>query len=573
MSNKKQISIMIILTLVLITVSGWVSGWVSAYSPDYYLQIQKNIELFGRIYQEIAKNYVEEVDPNTFMRAGIKGMLSTLDPYTVLLEDADNAELQIMSSGKYGGLGMRIGLRGGWPTVVEPPFDGTPSLKAGIREGDRIIAVDSLSTKGLSISRVASLLRGDIGSEVFLKIERQGEEHPIEFRLIRAEIVVTDVAYSRIIKEGVGYIRLSHFSLNAGKDIEKAIRKLKKQGLQSLILDLRSNPGGLLETAVSVSENFLKKGKLIISTQGRFSGASKEYHARKNPILEDSPLVILVNGYSASASEIVAGAIQDHDRGVIIGDNTFGKGLVQTVVRITGKARLKITTAKYLVPSGRSIQDPKKFLKAPDEIIYHGDDEANASLDIGAPVEEKTYYTANGRKVFASHGITPDILIERESLTVYEQQLLRKTMPFQFAVIYATKHPKLKRGFDVTDDMLNEFEAFLKENNFEYVSEAERTLNELEEIAEKNQYYASISAPYNELRRVILDQKNRESEKGRDFIREQLQQEISAKLWGSQAEVEASIDSDPVVLRALTLLSNESEYRALLSGEKDEKQK
>lgn len=573
MSTKKQVSAIIVLVVFLITASGWVSSWVSAYSPDYYLQIQKNIELFGRVYQEISRNYVEELDPSKFMRAGIKGMLSTLDPYTVLLEKDDNAELQIMSSGKYGGLGMRIGLRGGWPTVVEPPFDGTPALKAGIREGDKIIEVDSRSTKGLNISRVANMLRGEIGSEVFLKISRQGDDHAIDFRLIRAEIVVTDVAYAGMIQDGIGYIRLRHFSLNAGKDIEAAIRKLKKGGLRALILDLRSNPGGLLETAVRVSENFLGKGKLIVSTQGRFAGASKQYHAQKSPILADQPLAILVNGYSASASEIVAGAIQDHDRGLIIGTDTFGKGLVQTVVRITGDASLKITTAKYLLPSGRSIQDPTKFLKDPNGIIYHADDETEAEdapLNLQpAEGEEDVYDTEHGRKVYPSHGITPDVVVEERPLRPYEVQLLRKTMLFQFAVIYAAKHPELQKGFEVDEAMLSEFEKFLQENGFEYISEAEQTLNRLEQIAEENQYFASISTSYQELRRLILAQKTNEFQKSRDFLREELQEEISAKLWGTRAEVEASMDNDPVIQRALTLLSNEEEYHALLTDDED----
>ncbi len=574
-ANKKQVSAIIVAVIVLVTLGGWVSNnWVSAYSPDYYLQIQKNIELFGRVYQEIAKKYVEEVDPSKFMRAGIDGMLATLDPYTLLVEKEDNAELQIMSSGKYGGLGMRIGMRGGWPTVVEPPFDGTPALKAGIREGDKIIEVDGESTKGMSISKVASLLRGEIGSEVFLKIARQGEDEPIEFRLIRAEITVTDVAYSGILQDGIGYIRLSHFSRNAGKDIEKAVRQLKKEGLQSLIVDLRSNPGGLLDAAVSVSENFIDKGKLIVSTEGRFAGALQKYHAQKPPILEDLPLVILVNGLSASASEIVAGAVQDYDRGVIIGKETFGKGLVQTVVPISGEAALKITTAKYLVPSGRSIQDPEKFLKDPDDIIYglteiedaHLNDNAVDSTD--KKDEGELFRTANGRKVYGGHGITPDIIVEEEPLSAYELQLLRKTMPFQFAVIYAAKHPELKRGFEVTQEMLDEFENFIKESKFEYTSEAEETLNHLQEIAQEEDYFASISTSYEELHQAILEQKAKEFEKSTDFIKEQLEQEISAKLWGTRAEVEAGIDDDPVIQRALSMLSEGKEYYTVLQGPK-----
>lgn len=570
MSTKKQVIGALIFITIVVTASGRFSGWVSAYSPDVYHQIQKNIELFGRVYQEISKKYVEEVNPDEFMRAGIEGMLSTLDPYTVLVEKEDNAELQIMSSGKYGGLGMRIGLRGGWPTVVDPPFDGTPALRAGIREGDRIEEIDGQSTKGQSVSDVASLLRGDIGSEVFLKVIREGENEPIDFRLIRGEIVVTDVAYTGIIQEGVGYIRLSRFSRNAGKDIEKAIRDMKKEGLKGLILDLRSNPGGLLESAVNVAENFIDKGPVIVSTQGRSSESEQRYKAQKSPSLGDLPLVVLVNGFSASASEIVAGAVQDLDRGVIIGTNTFGKGLVQTVLQLTGEAALKITTARYLLPSGRSIQDPDKFLKNPEQILSNWEGRTDKDSEADVKNGEEVYLTANGRKVLASHGVIPDIIVETEPLTQFEIELLRKTMLFQFSVIYAARHPELQQGFEVTSLMVDEFETFLNEKAFKYTSEADIAAKKIEEIAEKKNYLASISTSLNDLKQVLANQKAREFESSEVFIEEQLEQEISAKLWGTRAEVEAGLDTDQTVQRALALLRNPTEYRALLQGENKE---
>ena len=572
MAARKQILVIVALTAMLVILSGWFTGRVSATGPGYYHQVQRNIELFGRVYQEISRKYVEEIDPGEFMKAGIEGMLATLDPYTVLVEKEDNQELQIMSSGKYGGLGMRIGLRGGWPTVVEPPFDGTPSTKAGIREGDRIIEIDAVSTKGLTINKVASMLRGDIGSEVFLKIERAGEITPIEFRLIRAEIIVTDVIYSGIIESGIGLIRLSHFSRNAGKDIEKSIRELKKGGLRALILDLRSNPGGLLDAAVKVSENFLEKGTLIVSTEGRSAGSDQQYLAAKTPILGNIPLVVLVNGLSASASEIVAGAIQDHDRGVIIGSNSFGKGLVQTVIPITSEAALKVTTARYLVPSGRSIQDPSRFLPDPDKILYkpptdNSEKKSDEETELSARKEvEQTYHTAKGREVLAAHGITPDIIIEQEQRSQFEIELLRKTMPFQFSVMYAAQHPELQRGFEVTDEMLEAFRQFLKEKGFIYKSQAELALQRIEKIAQESQYLASISASAEEIRSVILEQESKAFGNSRDFIQEELEEEISAKLWGSRAETEASIDHDETIQKAMDILADREKYDAILTA-------
>ncbi len=571
MTVNKKLATLIICTLSLVLLTGWMTGRVSAFGTDYYFEVQRNIEIFGRVYQEISKKYVEEVDPENFMKAGIEGMLATLDPYTVLVEKEDSQELQIMSSGKYGGLGMRIGLRGNWPTVVEPPFDGTPAIKAGIREGDRIIEVDGEGTKDMSVNGVAGLLRGEIGSEVFLKIERAGESAPIEFRLVRAEIVVTDVAYSGIIKDGIGLIRLSHFSRNAGKDIEKSIRKLKEQGLNSLILDLRSNPGGLLDAAINVSENFIKKGKLIVSTEGRTTGSVQKYHAEKDPILEDMPLAVLVNGYSASASEIVSGAIQDLDRGVIVGRRTFGKGLVQTVIPITGEAALKITTAKYLVPSGRSIQDPKRFLANPEDILFRysgagkpdkklkpGKDEENA--DEGA-----AFLTEHGRKVYSSHGVVPDVEIESIPLSRFELELLRKTMPFQFAVVYAANHPELTRDFEVTEAMISEFQDFLTKKGFQYKSEGEIALGKLSELAEHGAYLASISTSMDEIQNVLAARKTVQFDESLEFIRQELKQEIAAKLWGSKAETEATFEFDPVARKAIEILSDPETYRQILS--------
>lgn len=576
---KKQFPIIIIATLVLVTIGGWLSGWVSAYSPDYYHKIQRNIDLFGRLYQEVSRKYVEELDPGTFMRAGIEGMLSTLDPYTVLIEKEDNAELQIMSSGKYGGLGMRIGMRNGWPTVVEPPFDGTPALRAGIREGDRIIEVNGKSTKDLSISEVASRLRGEIGTEVYLKIDREGEEEPIEFRLIRAEIVITDVAYAGFVKDGIGYIRLSHFSRNAGKDLENAIRDLKRKNLKGLILDLRSNPGGLLDAAVSVSENFIPKGELIVSTQGRDKKTLQKYHAERTPVYADAPLVILVNGLSASASEIVAGAIQDLDRGVVIGRKTFGKGLVQTVVPLTGDAALKITTARYLLPSGRSIQDPKRYIKQPEELLLNvGEDaaesedaELKSQADTAAARDREIFYTSRGRKVYGGGGIHPDLAIEERQLNQYQVQLLRKTMPFHFAVIYASRHPELERGFEVTEEILQEFRRFLDEKNFEYTSEGESHLKEMRTIAENEGYLASVSPTLEELETAIRAHKQRQFEGSLNFIRQELEKEISAKLWGTRAEIEASFDDDKAIQKALELLSDLEKYRAVFQVSDNQK--
>ncbi len=295
-------------------------------------------------------------------------------------------------------------------------------------------------------------------------------------------------------------------------------------------------------------------------------------------MLEDLPLVVLVNGFSASASEIVAGAVQDLDRGLIIGTNTFGKGLVQTVIPISGEAALKITTAKYLVPSGRSIQDPKKATKKSNgllqaESVFSESEDKKKNEKSEENSKDKEYFTANGRKVYASHGITPDVIVEPETLSRFEVELLRKTMPFQFAVRYATKHPELLKGFEITEEMLAEFESFLKENNFDYTSDAESALNEIEEMAQEEEYFASISSSVEGIRSAILQQKKKGFEVSKDFVGEELQKEISAKLWGTKAELEAGFDQDEAVQKAIEILSGPNQYHSYLAGPKKRPEK
>lgn len=567
MSIKKKTSVIVILLAAALTLAGWSLDWGVGVGADYVHEIRKNIEIFGLVYSEISQKYVDQLDPAKVLKAGINGMLNTLDPYTVLIEQEDNAQLQIMTSGKYGGLGMLIGQREGWPTVVEPPHEGTPAQRAGIREGDQIIDVDGKTTKGLSTSEVASKLRGEVGTPVVIKVRREGEEEPIEFRLIRAEIVVHDISYAGVVRDGIGYIKLTRFSKNAGHEVREAVRELKAQELKGLILDLRINPGGLLESAVAVAENFVKKGEPIVSTRGRIEGSVQKYVSEKEPIAGSLPLVVLVNEYSASASEIVAGAIQDLDRGVILGAPTFGKGLVQTVVRLTGDATLKVTTAKYYMPSGRLIQKESTFRRDEDGVF--AEDEEREDLAPDEPQKNaapEKYQTAHGREVYGGGGIKPDIEIKSPVPSRFEIELQRKMMLFNFAAHYATKHAELKPGFQVDDNMLAEFQQFLGERRFSYTSHSEAQLENLRKAAEQDGYLSGIAADISALEQSLQAQKKNDFENSRSFVRRSLEREIAAKLWGRRGEVEASFDDDPVMQRAVDLLLSPEEYASLLAG-------
>ena len=558
MIKKNNITVVIFLfslTILIISLGGWIAYSTDEQKPDYYFEINKNMSVFGKVYEEITNRYVEVIEPEKFMKAGIYGMLETLDPYTVFIEKEENEELQIITHGKYGGVGMRISKRGDYPSVVEPPFDGTPSAKAGIREGDQIIEVDGVNTKELSVSDTANKLRGKPGTDVSVKIQRIGENTVLEFRLIREEIKVEEITYSDIIKDDIGYIRLAHFSRDAGQQMRDAIVALKEKGMEKLILDLRGNPGGLLESAVSVADNFLAKGNKIVATKGKAAGTNKEYISENDPIWGTAPLAVLVDTISASASEIVAGAIQDLDRGIIIGSPTFGKGLVQTVIPINKETALKITTAKYYIPSGRLIQKPQIY-EDPDVLLSN-----NFAQDSTA-----VFRTLNGRSVRGSGGIIPDVRIKPEQMPLVVRHLIMKSMFFNFSLEYAAKHPDLDPSFTIEDGVIDEFKTFLHNKNFSYKTPEEMNLEEIKEIIEERGYTAESTKPISDLQHVLDRQKEQDFDANLDIIKMYLKSEIVGKLWGTAARVKVGLEKSDEVAKAIEILSNESAYNKMLNN-------
>lgn len=566
MVNTRQyltLSLVVILIACVTLFGGWIAKETHVARPDYYFEIEKNLDLFGKVYEEIAKRYVEEIDPEKFMKSGIEGMLRTLDPYTVFIEQEGASELQIITTGKYGGVGMRISKREGWPTVAEPPFEGTPSAKAGIREGDQIIEVDGVTTNNLTISETAQRLRGEIGTEVHIKIQRVGEEKPLDFRLIRAEINVSDVTYSGFITDKIGYIRLSHFSRYAGKQVQDSIAVLKKQGMESLILDLRGNPGGLLESAVQVAENFIKKDDLIVYTRGRATGTNVEYRSRKEPIWGEKPLIVLVDNFSASASEIVAGAIQDQDRGLIVGSRTFGKGLVQTIVPLPGDGTaLKITTHKYYIPSGRLIQTPD-FIRSKD--ILWGHDATNDTL----AGEKNVYLTSGKRKVHGNGGVVPDVKVPSDEISPLVGNLIMKSMFFNFALEYASSHKSLTQNFVVDAEMIAEFKKFIKTKNFSYRTEAEDKVNDLEKVIQEEKYPEAVMTSLANLKEALAKAKEQDFDRDLDSIKWNLKTEIAAKLWGTTGKYQSEFQWHSEIKKAVAILSKQGEYSTLLSSHVD----
>ena len=566
MKNKRQylsFTLVVVLMAFAIIFGGWVAKETNVSKPDYYFEIDKNLKLFGKVYEEIATRYVEEVDPEKFMKSGINGMLRQLDPYTVFIEQEGNSELQILTKGKYGGVGMRISKREGWPTVIEPPFEGTPAARAGIREGDKIIDVDGKATDELTITETAQRLRGEVGTEVYIKIRRVGEEKPLEFRLLRAEIKVSDVSFAGFIKDKIGYIRLGHFSRFAGKQVHDSIAVLKSQGMESLILDLRGNPGGLLESAVQVAENFIKKGDMIVYTRGRASGTNVDYRSKQVPIWGDKPLVILVDNYSASASEIVAGAVQDLDRGLIIGSATFGKGLVQTVVPLTRQGTsLKITTHKYYIPSGRLIQKPD-YIRS-KEILWGYDSKKDTTEE-----EQNEFYTTSKRKVHGKGGIIPDIKVATDEISSFVGNLIMKSMFFNFALEYASEHKNLNHDFVVDDNIIADFKEFLKSKKFTYKTQSELKIEELEKIIKEDKYPETVLGSLAQLKTSIEKAKEKNFDRDLDLIKWELKTEIAAKLWGTPGKYEVEFKWHEEIKKAVEVLSNQQQYFSFLTSDVD----
>jgi len=557
MKRGKQSFLIVLILLVTITVSGWLAHSSEMADPDIYLVLKRNITLFQRVYEEILLRYVDEIDPDAFVRAAIYGMTQRLDPYTSLIEKEENQRLQTLTRGKYGGVGMTISKRGDYPVVEEPPFDGTPAAKAGIREGDQIIEVDGVSTRDLSLSEVANRLRGKPGTPVSIKIRRAGEERPLHFRLIRDVIVIRDVSYAGFLEEGIGYIRLTRFSKFSPKQVKEAVLSLKSQGLKGLILDLRSNPGGLLDAAIEIVNFFVPKGELIVYTKGRTKHANRKYYATKDPILPETPLVVLVNGASASASEIVAGAIQDLDRGLVIGSRTYGKGLVQTLIPFPFQKNtaLRLTTAKYYIPSGRLIQDVSRLNR--DEKLFAVKDEELAPDSSNG---QKEFRTKGGRIVYGGGGIKPDIEIDFPKMSNFERALFQQSMFFNFAVNYAARIKDKPEHIEITDEILNEFRQYLTENGFDFHIEGEEEIRSLAEIAREREFGPAVEDEIANLQKTLEEMKKREFDRHVDFIRRYLKREIAAKVLGNKGPVLADKEDDPVLKTAIQVLRNPSEY-------------
>jgi carboxyl-terminal processing protease len=474
----------------IIVVAFFAVGLVAAVSfgqsraKDKQTDVYHDLEIFTKILEKVSLNYVDEVDTHELIQKAIEGMLGDLDPHSQYLSDLQYEDLMVSTKGEFGGLGILISFRDNYPTVMSP-IDGTPAERAGIRGGDQIIEIEGIATEGWAVDKAVGYLRGEPGSKVRFKVSRPGQKDAIEYVLTREIINVSSVPYHGMLKDGVGYMRVSNFAKKTAQEMEDALADLEGQGMRALVLDFRSNPGGLLQTATEVSELFLDKDKLIVYTKGRLSNSNRKYYSSNRHVHSGYPVVVMVNGNSASASEIFAGAMQDWDQALVVGQTSFGKGTVQTVFQLSDTEAVKLTTAKYYTPSGRSIHK--------DDRPHDGDENVTAMNDGGMDVDDTSdlntddaettevkgvaeakdkpvYYTSSGRIVYGGGGITPDVEYTPREYTDLMRRLERDGLGFSFAVDYLKDH-EITENFRTTDAILDDFYKFLAIKKFEYKKE------------------------------------------------------------------------------------------------------
>lgn len=529
-------------------------GIVALKSDDRNFEISKQLNIYATLFRDINILYVDEIKPEDLVTESINAMLNSLDPYTIYYPESQTEDVKLMTTGEYAGIGAVISKRGEG-IIIREPYKDSPADKAGLLPGDIIISIDGKTIKGKTSSEVSELLRGQAGKEILIKVKREGFEKPLEKKAIREKIQLPSVPYYGLITDSIGYIYLNSFTDKAATDVRKAIIDLKNQGAQSLVFDLRGNSGGLLEQAVEISNFFLPKGSKILATKGKVKQWDKEYIATKNPIVPDMPLAVLIDRGTASAAEIVSGAFQDYDRGVLIGERSFGKGLVQTVRDLAYNTKAKITTAKYYIPSGRCIQALDYSHRNPDGSVGKVPDSLITA-----------YSTKGGRTVYDGGGISPDIQIEAENYARITQELVLRDLCFDFVNSYALQNPEISSipNFVITDDIYSQFKNYLKERNFSYETESQRTLEKLIKIAKAEKYYDTAKNQLDSLQKDFTHSIDRDMEVFKKEISSFLAEQFMQRYYYLGGIIEYKVLHDKEVKKAVEILENPAEYQKLL---------
>ena len=528
---------------------------------DRNFQIAKNLDTFNSIVKELDMFYVDTLDPNKTVREGIDYMLSSLDPYTEYYPEDDQAELQQMLNASFGGIGSLITYNQKLKrSMIAEPFEGTPAAKVGLKAGDILMEIDGKDLAGKNNQEVSQMLRGAVGTSFKLKVERPDEKggtRPLEFDIVRQTIQTPMIPYDTIFNKNVGYINLSTFSGTPSKDFKKTFLKLKKEGITSLVIDLRGNGGGRLEEAVEIANFVLPRGKVIVTTKGKTKQASNTYKTLREPLDLDIPITVLVNGATASASEILSGAFQDFDRAVIVGSRTFGKGLVQTTRPLPYGGVMKLTTSKYYIPSGRCVQ----------AIDYK---HRNEDGSVGTIPDSLTtvFHTAAGREVRDGGGVMPDIEVKQEKLPNILFYLVRDNLIFDYATQYCLKHPSIPspQEFKVTDADYNDFKAMVKKADFKYDQQSEKIMKTLKEAAKFEGYLDEASEEIKALEKKLTHNLDRDLDYFSKDIRSMIADEIIKRYYYTRGGIIQQLKDDDGLQAALKILADPVKYKETLSA-------
>ncbi|ALD21800.1 S41 family peptidase [Hymenobacter sp. DG25A] len=526
----------------------------SASDNERYFEIAKNLDIFATLFKEVNTYYVDEVPPSKLVKTGIDAMLKSLDPYTNYIPEDDIEDFRTMTTGQYGGIGAVVVKRAN-KTVVQAAYEGYPAQKAGLLPGDEILNINGVSLEKKTNSDISKLLKGQANSQVKLMVTRYGQDAPVEVNITRDKIQVDNVPYYGMLTSDIGYFQLAGFTVDAGKEVRLAVSKLKEQGAKKIVFDIRDNPGGLLNEAVNISNLFVDKGLDIVSTKGKVTEWNKTYKALDTPLDTQIPIAIITSNRSASASEIVSGVLQDYDRAVLVGERTFGKGLVQATRPLSYNSQLKVTTAKYYIPSGRCIQEIDYSHRADDGSLGKFPDSLRTA-----------FKTQTGRTVFDGGGVAPDVEVQEQDVAEITRLLLQKNYVFDYATRYRAEHTSIPpaRDFKLSDAEYQKFIQFLQGKDISYSTEVEKSLADVVKKAKEEKHYDDVKNELEAIRRKVSTNKSNDLIRFKPEIREFLEQEIVSRYYFQKGSIEASFDDDPNILAAVQVLNEPNRYAALL---------
>lgn len=522
--------------------------------PNY--NFAKSLDIFFNVLREINIFYVDPVNSEDLVKKGINEMLSTLDPYTTYIPDEEMADFEFMTTGQYGGMGALIRKSGDFIEISEP-YETFPAAKAGLVAGDKLIAIDGKSLEKVESTKVSSMLKGKPGSKMVLRVVKLRSKDTVDVNITRQVIKIPAVPYYGLVKDKVGYIRFTNFTSDCSKEVKDALVSLKKQGATSIVLDLRGNPGGLLNEAVKVVNLFVPRGQVVVNTKGKIKEFDATYKTESEPVDTKIPLVVLVNSGSASASEIVSGALQDIDRAVVVGNRTFGKGLVQTTRPVGYNSQVKITTAKYYIPSGRCIQALDYTHRNPDGSVGTVPDSLITA-----------FKTKSGRTVHDGGGVAPDVKVDYEQVSKIGMSLIARGLIDDFVNEYYVKHSEVPdvRTFKLTDADYDSFVAFLNNKEYDYTTQTDVLLKQLEEAAKKDKYYAMAEKEIEQLKKQLGHDKKKDLQLFKDEIKMFIEDEIVGRYHFEKGKIERSLMTDPQVLKAVSIAQDEKKTNEILAG-------